>query len=246
MTASTPESAPLHEHYDHYSVDKIKRLRGLYGRVEEQMNRDILAQVQGQDVLDVGCGFGSLVDFLSRSGMRAKGVDTLASWVEAGREAFPNADLRVNEPYAFGFRDKAFDTVILKEALHHIADESDVTRFFDEIKRVCRKRLIVVDPNPTWLLITLRRLIGHVDPVCGPEDAREILARAGFRVRLLRFSETVALPLSGGYIGPVLLPNWQWLQRLVFPVDRAAANLLRFLELDRALCWRYMLVADLD
>ncbi len=233
-----------HEHYDHYNVDRIKRLDRFFGQIDAEMSREIAGEIWGKSVLDVGCGFGSLVDALRTQGFEAKGIDALATWVEAGRLRYTHSDLRTTDGYSFGFEDQSFDTVVLKEAIHHIVAESDTERFFQELNRVCRKRVVVMDPNPNGVLRLMRRIIGHVDPECSVELATEVLTKHGFKVSKVAYSHVFAFPLSGGYIGPDLVPNWRPLQRALIALDRGLTSVLRLLKLDRALCWRYLIVAD--
>lgn len=235
------------EHYEHYGVGVIARLDEFYGQVEAEMNRRITTHVEGRTVLDIGCGFGSLVAFLAASGLDAKGVDTLDSWVEAGRERFPGVDLRVSDRYSLGFPDKSFDTVVMKEVIHHIADESDPDRFLAEVRRVCRKRLIVFDPNPTVFLGLARRILRHFDPVCSPGSAAALLTEAGFTVRLIEYSESIAYLLSGGYVSGLRLSRPpRAVAKALLAIDRFLVAVLRWTGLARFSCWRYLLVADLD
>jgi ubiquinone/menaquinone biosynthesis C-methylase UbiE len=234
-----------HHHYDHYSAAMAKRLDGFYGRVDERLNRRIAECISGDSVLDVGCGFGQLTDYLRRRGLRATGVDLLPECVAAGKERFPEADLRVAATEELAFPDKSFDTVVLKDTIHHIYEEDDVAAFLADVRRVARRRVIVLDPNPTFILLAARKLIGHVDPVCGPGDASRVLADAGFRVEKARYSELFAFPMSGGYVGPVMVPaRPRWIGTCVLAADEALFNAARALGLARHLGWRYLLAAD--
>jgi SAM-dependent methyltransferase len=233
-----------HEHYEHYAVHHIEKLADLYGAVEGEMNRRIASHVIGPRVLDVGCGFGSLVASLTAAGFEASGVDTLETWVEAGRKRFPGVDLRTSEPYAFGFPDQSFDTVVLKEVIHHILDESDAERFFAEVRRVCRRRLIVFDPNPTWLLRTARKMFSHVDPECSARDAARALSAAGFEVKQVEYCELLGFPLSGGYVRRFRLPDHAILRGAVLGLDRVLLPVVRAIGLAPHVCWRYLVVAD--
>lgn len=240
----SPPHETHHAHYEHYAPGLISRLDGLYGRVEADLHRRLVPLVRGQSVLDVGCGFGSTAEAMRRAGFQAVGIDTLPEWLEAGRGRFPGLDLRLSEPYCFGVPDQSFDTVIMKEVIHHIADEGDVGRFLAEVRRVCRRRLIVVDPNPNPVLRATRALARHVDPVCSAQEARRHLEAAGFVVGVPGYSQLFTIPLSGGYVSPVRVPDPPVLGRLVVALDRAmTAGVVRLGLADR-LCWRYTLTAD--
>jgi ubiquinone/menaquinone biosynthesis C-methylase UbiE len=196
-----------HPHYDHYSPTTIARLDGLYGEVDQRMNERIRRLVIGPDVLDLGCGYGSLVEQLRQAGLNTVGIDLLDDHIEAGRRRFPNAQLRVVEPGPLPFPDSSFDTVVLKESLHHLAAEADIDESIAEVARVCRQRVVVFEPNPSFLLKIGRTLIRHLDPQCPPDLARHFLERGGhFKVRGITFSEAIAFPLSSGYVARPLAP----------------------------------------
>lgn len=233
------------DHYDHYSDDMIERLDGFFGSVDEHMNAQIAGALTGctGTVLDFGCGFGNLVEHLRRRGFDAVGIDMLDFCVEAGRKRSPEADLRVGEGLS-AFADRSLDAIVLKDAIHHLADESDVDEFLSEVSRVCRGRLVVYDPNPTITLRLARWLIGHVDPVLSPADCHALLSRHGFQVRKVAYSQIWALPLSGGYVGRPMVPQVQLLERAVMGIDKLTSGVLNFLGLGRFFCWRYLLVAE--
>ena len=234
-----------HHHYDHYSPAMAARLDGFYGRVDERLNARIAAWVTGKSVLDVGCGFGQLVDSLRKRGFDSVGVDLLPACIEAGKQRFPQSDLRVAKSESLEFPDKCFDTVVLKDTIHHVYEEDDVAAFLADVRRVARKRLIILDPNPTAILLLARKIIGHVDPVCGPSDAKRVVTEAGFKVVHLGYSELFAFPMSGGYVGPVMVPaRPRMLGSAVLAADEAIFTLLRLLGMGRLVGWRYLLVAD--
>jgi SAM-dependent methyltransferase len=238
--------AAHHHHYDHYSPAMAARLDGFYGRVDERLNARIARWIEGESVLDVGCGFGQLTDYLRRRGHAAVGVDLLEPCIEAGRARFPQADLRLAKSEDLDFPDKSFDTVVLKDTIHHIYAEDDVGAFLADVRRVARRRLVIQDPNPMAILLAARKLIGHVDPVCGPADAQRVVTEAGFRVTHLEYSELFAFPMSGGYVGPVMVPaRPRWLGGALLAADEGLMALLRPLRLARFVAWRYLLVADL-
>lgn len=188
-------------------------------------------------MLDFGCGFGSLVDHLRRRGFDATGVDLLESQVWAGRDRFPDADIRLGTPRSLPFADRTFDTVVFKESLHHLVAESDVQSELADVARVCTRRVIVFEPNPSIPLRIGRTLIGHVDPMLPPSGARALLEDAGFAVSSVAYLAALVFPLSGGYVGRPLLSR------------SASARLLRFDDrivrlLGSRVAWRYLMVAD--
>lgn len=168
-------------------------------------------------------------------GLKAVGIDLLDDQIDAGRRRFPSADLRLVDEGPLPFPDGSFDTVVLKESLHHLAAEGDINAAMNEIVRVGCKRLIVFEPNPCVPLKVGRTLIGHVDPTCPPAMARSILEHSGFTITHLQYSDTLAFPLSGGYVSKPLAGGPT--------IDRLDALLLR--ALGRRVAWRYLLVGDI-
>jgi SAM-dependent methyltransferase len=226
-----------HHHYANYDPEQILRLDGFYGQVDDGFNKRIGDYVAGKRVLDFGCGFGSLVDHLHRRGFEAVGIDLLDFQVAAGRERFPDADLRVVTPDSLPFAELTFDTVVFKESLHHLAAESDIDVELAEVARVCAHRILIFEPNPSVPLKIGRTLIGHVDPTLPVSATRALLEQAGFSIVAVHYLSSFAFPLSGGYVGKPLLPA------------RTPASILRLDDhltrvLGRHFAWRYLLVAD--
>jgi hypothetical protein len=114
---------------------------------------------------------------------------------------------------------------VLKESLHHLAAEADIDESISEVARVCRQRVVVVEPNPSFLLKIGRTLIRHLDPQCPPDLARDFLERGGhFKVRGVTFSEAIAFPLSGGYVARPLAPRSA--AQLLFALDTVLIRIL--------------------
>ena len=221
----------------------IERLDGFFGAVDRTINQRIGSQIRGRKVLDIGCGFGSLVEFLRADGKDVVGIDPIDFCISAGRTKFPQADLRVADLIGAQFPDDAFDCVTLKDVFHHLYGEDDVNVLLREISRIARQ-IVIVDPNPTWILLTARKFIGHVDPVCSSEDACRVLKENGFRLSKISFSELIAFPFSGGYVGRELLPRRKWLFEPVLFLDRMILGMTKFLGISKHLAWRYLIVAE--
>lgn len=105
--------------------------------------------LSGGRILDVGCGDGGLVRFLTREGARVVGLE--CSQVQL-RHA--EAAARIGgESYVFGrgedlpFEDRSFDAVVFSNSLHHVAPEA-MDRALEEAGRVLRPGglLYVVEP----------------------------------------------------------------------------------------------------
>jgi SAM-dependent methyltransferase len=222
-----------------------ERLFSLWGAIDEQHNELIASKVTGKRVLDVGCGYGSLVNYLDKQGFDVEGWDHDPESIKVAHELFPESPIKL----ADAEREEhvgSFDTVILKDSLHHLAGEGDVQASFQNIRRLLndRGRLVILDPNPMWILRTARKLASHVDPEASCDFAVRLLQEQGFEVRGIQYHEILGLPLSGGYVGLRLVPNWQPLNQLVATANASLSRFVNRLGLGSQLCWRYLIHAD--
>jgi SAM-dependent methyltransferase len=98
----------------------------------------LLPPVAGKDVLDAGCGSGSLAEWLVRHGARVTGFDASRSMVGIAEQrglsqaSFTVADL--SEPLDF-LPDAGFDLVVASLVLHYLRDWVGPLR---ELRRVLR------------------------------------------------------------------------------------------------------------
>ena len=103
----------------------------------------MISQVEGSEVLDVGCGQGIATLLLAREGRRAVGLDRDAAVIEWARERAaeePEAVRRrlvyeVAEATSLPFQDSSFDAVLLGAILEEQVDPSQAVR---EALRVLR------------------------------------------------------------------------------------------------------------
>jgi SAM-dependent methyltransferase len=225
--------------------DPHRRLSSLWGRIDRQHNEWIAAEISGGRVLDVGCGYGSLTEFLRHRGYESVGIDDAAEFIDIGHRMFPRADLRVTDPERLDFRDDSFDAVVLKDVMHHLYTESDWQTVLAEIRRVLRPggTLVVFDPNPHWILRVGRKLIRHRDPECTSDQAQAMLAKAGFTISRVGFYESVGIVLSGGYVGLRLCPNLDLLNTMAVKANAVLTRVINHVKLERALLFRYLIKA---
>jgi hypothetical protein len=64
-----------------------------------------------------------------------------------------------------------------------------------------------------------------------------------FSIGSIGFSDVVAFPLSGGYVGFELVTNLVPLKEFVLASDTFFKSIKHALRLGRSLCWRYLLLA---
>jgi SAM-dependent methyltransferase len=110
------------------------------------------ASFTGAQVLEVGCGFGTIlqrmVDFGAASGT---GVDLSAARVEEARRRYPALDVRVADASELPFEDGSFDVVTQFVCLSSVLDPELRRAICAEMARVTRPGGLIVsyDIRPT-------------------------------------------------------------------------------------------------
>lgn len=143
-----------------------------------------------EDVLDVGCGTGAVLELLHGEypEKRLTGLDLTPRMIEVARaKQLENVRFIVGDAEALPFESRSFDAVLCSNSFHHYPHPE---RFFAEVARVLRPggRLILRDYTSNdvavWLMnnieLPLARLLGHGD------------------VRILKLSELRALVEESG------------------------------------------------
>lgn len=89
-------------------------------------------------ILDVGCGYGRILDLLWQEGYKNTcGIDFSRGMIDRGKVDFPCLDLSVSGP-SFEFEDNSFDAVLLIAVLTCIADEKEQKELIGEIRRILK------------------------------------------------------------------------------------------------------------
>ncbi len=237
-------SSSNHHHYDHYCSDQVKRLDGFYGLIERTLHQELVPYLSGKTILDIGCGFGSLCAFFQQLGFGVTGIEQHQVSFNAAQKKFPHLNLLFDEGNLLDtIPDNSFDIVIMKDVIHHVVAETDAKAFMLNVNRICKKLIVIIDPNPTLILKLSRKIIKHIDPECTPKQAIDLLCNNRFELKKLFFSEVFAFPLSGGYVGPELIKSPS-LMNIILKVDRLLKRGLDFLRISRFVCWRYVIVAE--
>lgn len=100
----------------------------------------IRSNIQDEGVLDVASGRGFMSEILARQGHSVTAVDIIQP---AGTELSSNPLYVTAEITQLPFADKQFDTVVCTHTLEHIRN---LPKALSEVRRVCKKKLIVVVP----------------------------------------------------------------------------------------------------
>lgn len=221
-----------------------RRLCRFYGDVARRQNECIISLITGRSILDIGCGYGLLIEQLKRRhpSKEVTGIDLDDESIKIARDNY-GLDVRRMSAYDMDFPDGSFDTVVLRETIHHFDSDEKLETAVREIYRVASKELIIFDPNPNWIVKVSRMLIRHKDPEASPERVKAALRKAGFKVSSCAFRDVAAFPLSGGFVGLEFVPNVGVIKRMVLAADGVVARAVSFVGLGRYLCWRYLIRA---
>jgi SAM-dependent methyltransferase len=133
--------------------DVIQLLAGRH--VIDSRLRRILAAASGSVVLDVGAGTGSLARLLP-PGTDYWALDNDPAKLDRLERKVPGARRLLRSALETGIEDEAVDWAVCVDVAHHLDDEQ-LPRFVDELARVTRGRLVLVDP-----LWTRRPSLGRV------------------------------------------------------------------------------------
>ena len=127
----------------------LKALEGIYRKVALRDHVAFISHAtRGSDpqLLDVGCGSGTLLGLLKQRGFQVRGFD---SSVEAASIAKAESDIDVvvgSRLQDAGFADASFDVVTLFHVMEHVTDPRNV---LSEVHRILRPsgRLVLQVPN---------------------------------------------------------------------------------------------------
>lgn len=96
----------------------------------------------GKKVLDVGCGYGLYVDYLSRQGFDATGLDFVNEFIKVAKITKKGSFFK-GSAERIPFDDNFFDTIFLFDILEHGED----IRILKEAKRVSKGRILMIVPR---------------------------------------------------------------------------------------------------
>lgn len=143
MDVGTPEIVPTQIGYDTWAEFYDDENNPLIA-IEAQLVRQLLGEVAGLKIADVGCGTGRHAIELAGEGARVTAVD-FSSGMLAKAQKKPGADavewIQHDLKTGLPFPEASFDRVISCLVLDHVADLDSA---FHEMRRVCRSDGFVV------------------------------------------------------------------------------------------------------
>jgi SAM-dependent methyltransferase len=190
---------------------------------------DVLADLvplDGREVVDVGCGDGSLMRALAGRGASVVGVEVSEAAVARAGEG-----CRLGRADALPLDDGSVDACVLMRSLHHVPAEA-MPRAFTECARVLRPGgvMYVAEPVASGAYFALVALV---------DDEREVRAQAQAAIaatRALRRERTV------DYEVPLRVGSFDGFRERVVSADPARAE--RFAALEDELRAGFAALAD--
>jgi len=138
------------EMYDrHYACSIKDYLRHINNYMRMERIRRIQSFVNGESVLEVGCGIGPALSIVKG---RRVGLDVSHRVLRVAKRLWPEIEFVVGSACDLPFREETFDCAISSEVIEHL-DPSDAVRSLREVSRTLRPngRVVVTTPNRTSL-----------------------------------------------------------------------------------------------
>jgi ubiquinone/menaquinone biosynthesis C-methylase UbiE len=143
---------------ERYSIKKYDSIADKYdqtadGRFTAKFKDELLkicTVVDGDKVLDVGCGNGSLIHEIScKAKIHAYGIDLSPNMIKECQNKYKDILFRVSSGEKLDFDDNTFDTLTICCVLHHLHKADN---FVKEAKRVLKQKgfLVIGEPCFPW------------------------------------------------------------------------------------------------
>ncbi len=204
-----------------YAGWRASTLGRITDRLEDVLLRDLLGDVAGRAVLDLGCGDGKLAVRLAALGALVVGLDSDPAMLRAAASraaaAGVGVDFAAGRAQTLPFPDQRFDVVVTVTVLCFVPDAEAA---FREIARVLRPGgAVVIGELGRWNLWALRRRIRgwlgnrlwRAAHFRTGGELRRLAAGAGLEVRALR-GAVFYPPLAA--LAWVMAPLDPWLGRI--------------------------------
>jgi len=189
---STLHEVAIRDYTEHYArmnpagLDPKQVAKRTYRNMEAMYGALLDRLDPGQAVLDIGCGAGFFLHWLSRRpALRLWGVDACESQAELARRAAPAAEIVIQD--AIDFLDEkpaVFGAVFCIDMLEHVETDEDCFRLLQGV-RACLETngfLVCRVPNAAHILGSFSRYIDITHHrIFTSHSLRQAFAAAGFK-----------------------------------------------------------------
>ena len=207
------------EGYAHLNRKQVELVRGgnLWARTRIK-NVLELAGLEGNKILDLGCGVGTFTVTYSKKGVDVVGVDfskhalLLANYFVRTNGNSKKVEFVCADVQCLPLRDECFDKVVSADLVEHLYP-NQFHRMMREVRRVLKRRgeLNIYTPNPFHIFETLKKhniLKGsrdHVDLKTMPTIV-DVLEENGFVVLKAYYKESY-------------VPIFKWLEKFLMRIS---------------------------
>jgi ubiquinone/menaquinone biosynthesis C-methylase UbiE len=212
----------------------------------------LIAPTPGMRVLDLGCGVGHLLTWLTaHAPARYHGLDLSLNSLRAARSAGLR-DLSVGDAEHLPFRDASYDRVVCNGAAHHLPD---LRAALCEVRRVLRPggRLVLHEPVDSAVTGAIRQTLLRRSPYESPADlahkhaftkavVEQTLRETGFTEITATSHDFLAYPLSGMYMALPWSRSRRTMRALI-GLERCLDRVAFLKPVWNALAWRVLFTA---
>ncbi len=159
-------------------------------------DRILLPSITGKNILDLGCGLGSLSILLARQGKKVTAIDDSQEYITIAKKkskALKITYLLMDFTKEQVPLKKKFDTVIISGVIEHIQDDLAFLKKIHTLLREHGKIIILTSAYP-WLYSSFDKSVGHYRRY-SKKQLITITQKAGFTITSLRYWDILALPV---------------------------------------------------
>lgn len=125
---------------DHTEVGREARIHHMNHETYLAVQKEVI--FVGGKVLEVGCGGGSMCDYLKGTNVEYRGIDISEKSLNEFRKHRPEVDVQCASCFDIPFSDNFFDTVFCTMLLEHLHPK-EYPKAIREMARVAKKQVII-------------------------------------------------------------------------------------------------------
>ncbi len=152
-------------------------------------NKEVVERVAGEDVLDVGCGSGTIVKRLLKKRKKVIGIDIGKKFVGFCQSRYRSVIFCEANAEFLPFTTECFDTIVCSEVLEHLENPEKALKEFSRVLRP-RGKLVLTTPNISfrWAFVEAiwtrirRKMLETRHRSFTRRRLRFLLSRSGFRI----------------------------------------------------------------
>lgn len=163
--------------------EELDILGSYYSPLIKMKTNMISKMLEGKRVLEVGCGTGNLIRFLSNNELELMGSDISEKYLNKAKKKNPSIDFfkaDLLEDQSWNIFENFFDSVIASEVIEHIDDELKALKTIHSVLKP-NGVLIVTVPAFNLLYSLLDKKIGHFRRY-SKKSICKVLENAGFKI----------------------------------------------------------------